>query len=218
MKIILADDHALFREGMRHVLPRLDTTVEILEAANWDEALAFAERDPEVDLALVDLNMPGRRGLDGVRMFQTRFPAVPVVVLSASDAFPDVKSVLDAGALGYIPKSSTSKVMISALKLVLSGGVYLPPVMLNPGESVRPGRPTSGRMATAGDRQLGFTDRQLDVLNALAAGKSNKTIARELDLAEGTIKVHIAAIFRALGVSNRTEAVLEAQRLKICGD
>ncbi|MES2365586.1 MAG: response regulator transcription factor [Pseudomonadota bacterium] len=215
MKIILADDHALFREGARHLLQQLgDGDIEVLEAATCQEAIIHADLHEDIDLALLDLHMPGVTGVECVVHFQTAHPEVPVVVLSGSESRPNVQAVLDVGALGYIPKSSSSQVMLSAIRLVLSGGIYLPPLVMD--QELNSVETTIvPQMASRGPMPCCLTERQMDVLKLLAAGKPNKLIARELGLGEGTIKVHLAGIFRALEVNNRTEAVMEAQRRKL---
>lgn len=217
MKLLLADDHALFREGMAHVLTQLDNHLELFEAGTCDQALEIAAQQPDLDLLLLDLNMPGTRGLAVVTTFRQKFPDLPLVVLSAVEEHDDVEQVLDAGALGFIPKSSSAQVMLSALRLVLSGGVYLPPLLLNRAAPYPP-RPTQqAHAARTGaalyGRMEALTERQLEVLRLLAEGKPNKLIARALTLSEGTVKIHLAAIFRALNVNNRTEAVVAGERL-----
>lgn len=208
MKILVADDHALFRDGLRYLLGQLGEALELLEAKDGAEALELARAHPELDLVLLDLGMPGIDGLAGLRLLRARCPAVPVVILSGSEEPADVRQALDAGALGFIPKSSTSQVMLSALRLVLSGGMYLPPSYMLERPAVR--MPLA---AASSVESLGLTPRQLDVLRLLGQGHSNKEIARVLDLAEGTVKLHISAILRALGVDNRTRAVVAAARL-----
>ena len=207
MKILIADDHALFRDGLRYLLGQLGEPVEVLEARDGAEALELAGAHPDLELVLLDLGMPGIDGLAGLRLLRARCPAVPVVILSGSEEPADVRQALDAGALGFIPKSSTSQVMLSALRLVLSGGMYLPPSYAE--------RPHGMRVPLAASSvdSLGLTPRQLDVLRLLGQGHSNKGIARVLRLAEGTVKLHISAILRALGVDNRTSAVVAAARL-----
>lgn len=215
MKIILADDHALFREGARHLLQQLGGgDIEVLEAATCQEAIIHADLHEDIDLALLDLHMPGVTGVECVVHFQAAHPEVPVVVLSGSESRPNVQAVLDVGALGYIPKSSSSQVMLSAIRLVLSGGIYLPPLVMDQ-EMNSVEATIVPQMASRGQMPCCLTERQMDVLKLLAAGKPNKLIARELGLGEGTIKVHLAGIFRALEVNNRTEAVMEAQRRKL---
>ena len=209
MKILIADDHALFREGLRYVLAGVGDDVEILEAKDGAGALVLVAARPDLDLVLLDLAMPGMDGLAGLRALRARTPSVPVVILSASEETIDIRLALDGGAMGFIPKSSTSEVMLSALRLVLSGGVYLPPAIL---QRSRTGKgPVASAELTL--ESLGLTPRQHDVLRLLGQGKSNKEIARALVLAEGTVKLHVSAILKALDVGNRTQAVVAAARL-----
>ena len=212
MKILVADDHALFREGLSYVLARLGEPVETLQAEDGAAALALAEAHPDVDLVLLDLGMPGVDGLAGLRLLRARCPAVPVVILSGSEEPADVRLALDAGALGFISKSSSPEVMLSALRLVLSGGVYVPPSYIDRAQGM------AVPITASPVDSLGLTPRQLDVLRLLGRGHSNKEIARILDLAEGTVKLHISAILRTLGVHNRTRAVVAAARLLGLGE
>jgi DNA-binding NarL/FixJ family response regulator len=216
MRILLADDHSLFREGLLYVLKELGTDPDVVQAADYPSALDAAAHNPDLDLALLDLNMPGMNPVLGVRTFRARFPVLPVIVLSASESAEDVKHALDCGALGYIPKSATASVMLSAIKLVLAGGVYLPTLLLNNTGCVAEPVPTS-KSAESGARAAprGLTERQLQVLALLSEGKPNKVIARTLDITEGTVKIHLVAIFQALGVKNRTEAVIAAKEMDL---
>lgn len=209
MKILVADDHALFRDGLRYMLARLGEDVEILQAKDCAEALTLAASRSDLDLILLDLAMPGMDGLVGLRALRARNPAVPVVILSASEEPAEMRLALEGGAMGFIPKSSTSDVMLGALRLVLSGGVYVPLAFM---ERFQSGR-TPGATLASSLETLGLTPRQHDVLRLLGKGQSNKEIARVLGLAEGTVKLHISAILRALGVDNRTQAVVAAARL-----
>lgn len=218
MRILLADDHSLFREGLLHVLKELGTDPDVIQAGDYPSAIETAARNPDLDLALLDLNMPGMDPVAGVRAFRSRFPLLPLIVLSASEAADDVKHALDCGALGYIPKSSTASVMLSAIKLVLAGGVYLPTLLL--GHEIYPGEaPAPAPVRTQGippkATARGLTERQMQVLALLTEGKPNKVIARTLDITEGTVKIHLVAIFQALGVKNRTEAVIAAQEIDL---
>lgn len=199
MKVLVADDHSLFREGLQHVLAEFDDTLEMLQAADCKSALDSAAAHPDLDLVLLDLNMPGMNGLDALERFCSRFPALPVVILSASTRRADMRRALDLGAMGFVPKDVTGRQMIQALRLVLEGSVYVPPAL------VRNPEPQQARL----------TERQSEVLKLMAQGQSNKEIARALDLAEATVKMHITAIMKLLQVSNRTQAVLAAQRLHI---
>src|SRR5258708_1786911 len=196
MKILIADDHVLFREGLRQMLLQLSDEVAVLEAADHDGVLRLAAQHADADLALLDLNMPGKEPLVALAAILAQSPTIPIVVLSASEDLDDVRRVLDAGAMGFIPKGETAKVILSALRLVLSGGIYIPPMLMrkNAALGVRTG-------ASA------FTPRQREVLQRLVLGKSNKEIGREMSLSDATVKVHLAAIFRSLNVNSRAEAV-----------
>lgn len=213
MKILLIDDHPLFREGMRHLLARLADAVMVHEAADLRAGLQLCRAEGQFDLALLDLNMPGMAGIDAVATFRDSFPAIPLVVLSAAQGGAEIRQALAAGAAGFIPKSSTSEVMLGAIRLVLSGGTYLPPQALD-GRRL-PARAPAGAEATpaAGSGRVSLSERQLEVLALLVQGKPNKVIARELDVSEGTVKMHLAIIFGTLQARNRTEAVAAAQRL-----
>ena len=206
MKILLADDHDLFRAGLGLVLHELGADTSLVQAANLTDAIHCAEAEPDLDLALLDLNMPAMNGAAGLQKFRAQFPDVPVVIVSGSDELSDVQQALGAGASGYIHKSTPPPVMLSALRLVLAGGVYIPLQAMQ-----REPAPLAASRTWAS----GLTTRQMEVLRLLAVGKPNKVIARELDLSEGTVKIHLSAIFRVLDVNNRTEAVLAAQHLSL---
>jgi DNA-binding NarL/FixJ family response regulator len=207
MKTLLADDHPLMREGVRHVLSQLEPPVEIIDAHDYPSLFAQTALHADLDLALVDLNMPGFVGMQGIAQFRNRFPDIPLVVLSASESPHDIRSALEAGALGYIPKATPTGVMLAALRQVLAGDLYVPACL---GDG---GLHTVAPADFAALQHSGLTARQLEVARLLAQGCTNKAIAGMLATSEGTVKVHIAAIFRALNVSNRTEAVLAIQRL-----
>lgn len=207
MKTLLADDHPLMREGVRQVLSQLDPPVEIIDAHDYPSLFAQTAAHADLDLAVVDLNMPGFVGMQGINQFRSRFPDIPLVVLSASESPHDIRSALEAGALGYIPKAASTSVMLAALRQVLSGDLYMP-------TCVGDGAPRAAPPADFEDLQhSGLTARQIEVARLLAQGCANKAIAGMLAMSESTVKVHIAAIFRALKVTNRTEAVLAIQRL-----
>ncbi|MGB1024997.1 MAG: response regulator, partial [Rhodospirillaceae bacterium] len=235
MKILIADDHELFRDGLRLVLADLSAEISVDEACTYDEALERLEAGAQYDIILVDLVMPGMIWSEGIAAIKERAPSSLVVVLSASEDRTLVRQAVRLGAAGFIPKTSSSKVMISALQLVLSGGVYLPPALLNDNPDEAPGgleTPASAGMvgATAGGGvEIGaapaggaaeaaldntaLTPRQREVLALLGEGKSNKEIARVLNLSEGTVKLHVTAILKALHVTNRTGAVIAASRM-----
>jgi DNA-binding NarL/FixJ family response regulator len=198
VKILLTDDHTLFREGMRHVLLQLADDVEVIEAGNFGETLERAAATPDIGLVLLDLAMPGKDGFAALDTLSRLYPLLPIVVLSASESPNDMQRALDAGAMGFIPKAATASVMLNALRLVLAGGIYVPPELVG-------GR--GSPMAPA------LTPRQVDVLARVVEGKSNKVIAAELGLTVATVKAHITSAFKALNVTNRTQAALAAERL-----
>ncbi|MGJ7491214.1 response regulator [Variovorax sp. ZT4R33] len=220
MKILIADDHRLVIEAVKAKLAELEPGIEFVLAMSVDELLRAASDD--LDLALIDLNMPGAEGHSHIDEIRRRHPAVPVIVLSGTEDPAVMRTALERGVLGFIPKAYSPEVMISAVRLVLAGGVYVPPMMLSavpvgivaglpPAEPVR--HLGNGHGSTLDHLRNVLTDRQVEVLQLLSQGKPNKLIGRSLGISEGTVKIHLAAIFRALNVRNRTEAVVAAQAL-----
>ena len=213
LKVLVVDDHPLIREALRQVLRALNKDIDLLEAGSGPDALAAADRSQGIDFILLDLALPGADGFEVLRELRERHPSVPVVVLSASDHAAVVMRALDAGAMGFIPKTSSNEVLLGALRLVLSGGVYLPAEVLRH----TPAPPLVSKSATVaaevGYRDLGLTERQAQVLALVVQGKPNKIICRELNVAEGTVKIHVTAILKALGVANRTQAVIAVGKL-----
>ena len=208
MKVLIADDHQLFREALQFVLHGLDdgrwTTVE---ARDYAEAIMAAKGEPDIHLALLDLGMPGMTWEVGLPRLREVLPAaVPIVILSASDDHRQVRQAVALGAAGFISKTSSSQVMFSALQLVMSGGIYLPAALLNDADDGK-------GVASMSEEASALTPRQRDVLALLVKGQSNKEIARGLDLAEGTVKLHVTAILKGLNVNNRTRAVVAAAQL-----
>lgn len=205
MKVLIADYHALLRDGLGILIKELANTVDATQCDCYAAVSDTFGRE-SVDLALIDLNLPGLSGLASIADLCRRFVNVPIVVMAASERWSDACAAIDAGARGYIPKSASSAIVLAALRLILSGGVYLPPLMSHPsGPVVRAAVNSHGS-----DPERKLTPRQMDVLRCLAHGKSNKEIAYELGLSQGTVKIHIAAIFRAFKVRNRTQAVIAA--------
>jgi DNA-binding NarL/FixJ family response regulator len=206
LKLLLADDHEMVRLAMRHALAPLAPEICWLEAQNAADVERWAAEDP--DLALVDLNMPGSDGVPWIGRLRARFPTLPIIVVSAEESGERVRGLIDCGVAGFIPKSDSSAVVLQAVRLVLSGGTYAPLRLLSGRHEQRAGAPAAPDATPI----HGLTQRQLDVLTLLARGLPNKRIASELGLSEGTVKVHLLAIFRALDVRNRTEAVVAAQK------
>ena len=214
MKILVVDDHPLILEALHHVLRALDGGAAVHDARTAEDGRRLLAEHPDAQLLILDLSLPGADRFSLLHELRNAYPSIPVVVLSASDQREDIMRAIDLGAMGYIPKSSSNLVMLQALRLVLSGGVYLPSVALamRDGSAGAPLRVAEGAARTT-PRELGLTARQAQVLALILQGKPNKVICRELGLAEGTVKIHVAAILRALNVSTRTQAVIEASRL-----
>jgi DNA-binding NarL/FixJ family response regulator len=203
MKILVVDDHVLIREALRGLFRELKPDATVLEAPDAARTMELLAEQPDIALILLDLSLPDRDGFVLLAELRAHYPDTSVVVLSGFPDRANVVRVLDQGALGFIPKSAGREVMTSALNLVFSGGVYIPPEILG---SATPNAATP----QPSPADLGLTGRQADVLALMMQGKSNKAICRRLELAEPTVKNHVTAILKTLGVSNRTEAVLAA--------
>jgi DNA-binding NarL/FixJ family response regulator len=209
MKILLVDDHVLIREALRGVLKELKPDATVLEAAECRQAMRLIAEHSDVDLILLDLNLPDRDGFDVLAELRASYPAISVVILSALHERANVVKALDLGALGFIPKTASRDVMVNALRLIFSGGIYIPPEIL-----VRAEAPAAGAaVAPKATGNLRLTERQMDVLALMMQGKSNKAICRVLNLAEPTVKNHVTTILKALKATNRTEAVIAAGAL-----
>ena len=208
MKILLIDDHALFREGLSHVLCKLEEHVDILQAAELKYATQHISENPDLDLVLLDLNMPKIGGFEILENFTKSYPTLPVVIISASNKRSDIQRALALGAMGFIPKDTTGDVMLNALQLILSGGIYTPPDLTQ--------QPNQAEDQT--NQTPALTPRQFEVLHLMVEGHSNKVIAAKLELAEATVKMHVTAILNSLEVSNRTQAAMVAEKLGLCVD
>ena len=215
LRVLVVDDHALIRQGLRPLIAQLaegGEEVAMLEASGYTEALQMIEREHEIDLVLLDLRMPDVNGFAALSDIADRRPDLPVVVMTGEEDASLVREAFEHGALGFIPKSSPPAVILNALRLVLSGGTYVPASVMGHSAPLREPTPIPRLDAQATGR-LGLTPRQADVLALLLAGKSNKLISRELALAEGTVKNHVAAVLKALDVDTRVQAVIAAARL-----
>ncbi|ANB75498.1 LuxR family transcriptional regulator [Paraburkholderia phytofirmans OLGA172] len=239
MKFLVADDHELIRQGVKGLLRGLDPDAQFDEADSWETLAAAARPDADHDLAIVDLHMPGMSGASSLEALLKANPALPVVVLSAEESPDEMRAVLAAGALGFVPKRQPASVMLKAIELVLSGGAYVPMEALSLLGSretqAAPARAEAApELAAQGAAQAStqggaaltepiaqiqalqphqqhllenLSPRQQDIMRLVHRGWTNKMIARELGVAEGTVKVHLSVIFRALGVHNRSTAI-----------
>ena len=202
MKILHADDHPMFREGLRFFLQLLGTQVTVLEAGNLRAALDKLALEWPVDLLLLDLQMPGMSEVEGFLAIRRAYPTLPVVIVSGINDPQIIRTLLDGGARGYIPKFTGSEQLMDALRRVLNGEIYVPDAVFLP-QSQPAGNGESAPL----------TSRQLQILPLLAEGMPNKRIADALGLTEGTVKQHLKDLFRRLHANNRTQAVREARRM-----
>ena len=207
MRILVADEHAIFREGLRHVVAEVATTPQISEAGCFDEALEWVRDSGSFELILLGLSLPGLPGFDGIGTLVRASPRAATVVLSVSEDPADVARALACGARGYVLKSARAEILHHVLSLVLAGEIYVPPIVMV-GHGVVAGSNGGGNGLL--DK---LTPRERDVLGWLVDGLSNKAIAQELAIGEGTVKVHLKAVLRKLDVANRTQAATLAVRL-----
>lgn len=210
MNILVVDDHALIREALHSVLKQLNQEAVIFEASNSQQAMCIVEEHPDISFILLDINLPDRDGFSVLRELRERYPTIAIVILSSSDDQDTVKRAFKLGALGFIPKTTEREVILNAIKLVFSGGVYIPSQMLEETRSPRLIDEPTGRDSFKG---IGLTDRQIEVLALLMKGRSNKVIAKTLNMAVPTVKNHITAVLKALGVASRTEAIIKVGKM-----
>ena len=222
MKILIADDHELFLKGLEIILSDFFTTAKIEKAKNYTELLSLVDKEKSFDLILTDLAMPGRAWLDALKEIHEKLPETPIIILSAVFEKEIVQKTLELGASGYIPKTSSNAVIISAINLVISGGAYIPIELLKETQCSSFGELKQLEVLSQDvkieDKIKILSPRQLDVLKLIAEGKSNKQIAFDLGLSEGTVKLHVTAILKTLNVYNRTGAVAQATNLGLLKD
>lgn len=214
MKILIIDNHTLFRDGLRYLLQQSPRGFdEIMEAGSLGEGVRLTGLHPDLDLVLLEIKSPGCYGAVSVENFYRQYPQIPLVIVSSEEYGLVINDALSKGASGFVCKSSTSAILLGALMHVIAGGIYIPPQVL----------PQTGITYIHRDDKDGehaacrLTPRQMEVLRYLAAGLSNKEIARAIQLAEGTVKAHVASVFQALRVNNRTQARQVAETLGLLG-
>ncbi len=207
MKILIADDHALFRDGLALRLEQIAPEAVILQASNYAQIFKFIKSDSDISIIILDIEMQDMPWMEALQEMHKLLPKTAIVVVSASEDGRTIRSVMSTGVKGYIPKRSDIKVFDNALKLILDGGTYVPPVLIN--------NPPINNLSTKSTGLKTLTNRQSQVLDLIAQGKSNKQIAYDMGVSESTVKLHINALLRSLHVSNRTQAVVTAQKLGI---
>ena len=215
MQVLFADDHQLFIDGIRHILKKLDAVVDITETTQAERAIEILESGKSFDLILIDLSMPGVDGMSILQRMHERKVWLPLVVISGEEDSRKIKSALDSGALGFIPKTHNSQQMLSALRAILEGDIYIPAEIEKQIDNLETIRPPAEASDNDALKASGITKRQFEVLQLLAKGYSNKQIATSLFLTEHTVKAHISALFSSLHACNRTECVQIAQQKQI---
>lgn len=206
MKLLIVDDHSMIRAGLAALLQQPHFDAVVLLAKDAKEGLEIVRADADIDAVLLDVILPDIDGITALAAFGKARPDLPVILLAASEDPAEIRRGLQAGAMGYVPKSSNPDTLMSAIRLVLSGQLYVPPVML------RPDAGSNGGNGAPDKPSILLTDRQVEVLRLLDRGLSNKEIGRELGVSERTVKAHMTAIFKSLRVSGRADAIAMARR------
>ena len=211
MRILIVDDHQLFIDGVRHILEKLDDDVEIIEANSADDAVRYIDQNGNLDLVLLDLNMPGMDGIAIITRTKARDVPLPIVVISSEDDIHKIEFALNAGAMGFIPKSSSSSELYQALLMIKQGEIYIPNALQERMSERRPRKQAQNEEDSNGYASL-LTKRQQEILELMDRGYSNKQLSTALYISENTIKVHVSAIFKALGVNSRTQCIQIARQ------
>ena len=206
MRLVVADDHPLFRDALRQAVASVVASARIDEAGSFEDLTALLDRESDVDLILLDLSMPGSSGFSGLIYLRAQFPAIPVVIVSASDDAGTIRRSMDFGASGFIPKRFGVETLREAIGKVMNGDVWIP-------DDVDLSAGADPDMARLRDRLVTLTPQQVRVLMRLSEGLLNKQIAYELGVSEATIKAHVSAILQKLGVESRTQAVIAAAKI-----
>jgi DNA-binding NarL/FixJ family response regulator len=212
MKVLIADDHSLYRAGLSLLLKDRLAISEVIEVGSLDEALDLLARHTDVTMALFDLSMPGMAGTESLAAVKATYPDTFIAVVSGSEDRHNVIKCISAGLSGYVPKSLADEDIARALEMMLAGSVFVPTFMMTNAPPPKP--PAAPGVPTAAPPLESLTPRQRDVLDYIVQGRSNKEIARHLDIAEGTVKIHLAALFAHFGAHNRTELATRAQSMR----
>ncbi len=211
LKLLVVEDHALVREGLVRLLGQVEAGVEVRESADFESALTVLDNEGEFDLVLLDLALPGIDGFAGLDILRKRYPSMPVAVVSAFDDGPTMKRVMHLGASGFIPKAFSGEALLAAVREVLAGNIFQPGSQGGARLDDATPVPPPSRAGVRPD-EIGLTDRQAQVLALMVRGLSNRDIADQLGLFEGTVKIHATAVFKTLGVNSRTQALVAVAR------
>jgi DNA-binding NarL/FixJ family response regulator len=215
LKLLVVEDHALVREGLVRLLSQIEEDVQVFDSPDFESALSKLDNEGEFDLLLLDLALPGIDGFAGLDILRRRYPSMPVAVVSAYDDTPTVTRVMNLGASGFIPKAFSGEALLSAVGEVLAGNIFRPNGNTQQGSQMDDLTPLPPYQVNVQPEDVGLTNRQSQVLALMVRGLSNRDIADQLDLSEGTVKIHVTAIFKALGVNSRTQALVVVARYGI---
>lgn len=213
LKLLVVEDHALVREGLVRLLGQIEEKATVLDSEDFESALTVLDNEGEFDLVLLDLALPGIDGFAGLDILRRRYPAMPVAVVSAFDDTPTITRVLNLGASGFIPKAFSGEALLSAVREILAGNIFRPSGQQ--GSRLDDATPVPPSKISVRPDEIGITDRQAQVLALMVRGLSNRDIADQLELSEGTVKIHATAVFKALGVNSRTQALVAVARYGI---
>jgi len=215
LKLLVVEDHALVREGLVRLLGQIEEDVKVFDSADFESALAMLDSEGEFDLLLLDLALPGIDGFAGLDILRRRYPSMPVAVVSAFDDTPPITRVMNLGASGFIPKAFSGEALLSAVGEVLAGNIFRPNGNNQQSSRMDDATPLPPYRINVQPEEVGLTSRQAQVLALMVRGLSNRDIAEQLDLSEGTVKIHVTAVFKALGVNSRTQALVAVARYGI---
>lgn len=207
LRLLVVEDHALVRMGLVGLLGQIEKNVNVFEAADFEMALSILDSEGDFDLLLLDLALPGIDGFAGLDILRRRYPAMPVVVVSAFDDAPTITRVMNLGASGFIPKAYSGEALLAAVHEVLAGNIFRPHVQAAAAR-MDDAVPVPPHQGSVQPEEIGLTARQAQVLALMARGLSNRDIGEQLELTEGTVKIHVTAVFKALGVNSRTQAMI----------
>ena len=213
LKLLVVEDHALVREGLVRLLVQLEAGAQVFDRPDFESALELLDGEDEFDLLLLDLALPGIDGFAALDVLRRDYPAIPVAVISAFDDLPTVTRVMNLGASGFIPKAFSGEALLSAVREVLAGNIFRPSGQQ--GSRLDDATPVPPNKISIRPEEVGLTDRQAQVLALMVRGLSNRDIAEQLELSEGTVKIHATAVFKALGVNSRTQALVAVARYGI---
>ncbi len=213
LKLLVVEDHALVREGLVRLLGQIEQGAVVKESADLEAALNLLDEEGEFDLLLLDLALPGVDGFAGLDILRRRYPGMPVAVVSAFNDGPTIRRVLNLGASGFIPKAFSGEALLSAVREVLDGNIFKP--VCQQSSRIDDEMPLPPSKISVKPDEIGLTDRQAQVLALMVRGMSNRDIADQLDLSEGTVKIHATAVFKTLGVTSRTQALVAVSRYDI---